>query len=181
MTSLARANTQDTGLISYAARCLGVSRVEVMRVLSTDCPIGADFDLLVEIAAVTGAELADLIPGVDRRDRPDPRTGVVNPHAHQDSEVTVYAEDASGLVTEVPEDAHEDQDEPDGEPEFEAIKAELFADLAEVLDASAERVQALLDLSTATDLEPRLRHALLMSRVRAGRIRRIRGRHAVAA
>lgn len=136
-----------SGVVAQIAEIAGTDRAAVLRVLAGGGSSAADWGIAQAVERVTGRLAADVMWG--RREIEAPEVAPTNPAAVYDPQVTVYAEDKHGLVTETGEQAEHapqsEEAEEDGAQAAEDLAASVYSDLVAYAAgnrATADRISA---------------------------------------
>ncbi|CAM3746906.1 hypothetical protein [Nocardiopsis rhodophaea] len=132
-----------------------IAHDELKRLLYGEIDTAEDLAKLTELAEAAGVALELLLPATGEPGH-DPRATRPAPAA---SRTETNSEETTTAATTTQDSA--DEAPAPGQEEFDGLKVQLFADIAEFVGGTAAEVQALMDSwTTARDLEEGLRSTI---------------------
>lgn len=118
----------------------GATRADIVRVATHGGTTQDDWEIATAIAEVTRRPADQIMWG-----HSGGALAPSNPEAVYNPAVTIYAEDASGLVTDIPETrGQDDTDSTDEQDETEALRVRAWAAIANITSATREVIDQLV-------------------------------------
>lgn len=165
-----------SSMLAQVMKITGATRVDVIRVATHGGTTASDWEIATAIAGITRRPVDQIMWG-----HSGGSLAPANPEAEYDKTVTIYAEDASGLVTDTPETrGQDDTDGMDEQDETEQLRIRAWAAVAAITNATKEAI----DRMVARWLTPNAIYIGLANVVRSSRhprARRLRARYDIAA
>jgi hypothetical protein len=125
-------------VITEVMKRTGATRADIVRVATHGGTTTADWDIATAIADITRRPADQIMWG-----HSGASLAPSNPEAEYDPTVTIYTEDANGLVTDTPETRGQN-DDADGTDEHEQLRIRAWAAVANITSATKEVIDRMV-------------------------------------